>query len=82
METKTAKKTTTFRLSENLLAKLRTAAINEHRSLNNYVECILMNAVDEIPNETTIAAIKEARSGKYAGTIDTSSVDAMIKSCE
>ena len=82
METITAKKTTTFRLSESLLAKLRTAAINEHRSLNNYVECILMNAADEIPNETTISAIKEARSGKYAGTIDTSSVEAMIKSCE
>ena len=27
-----------------------------------------MNAADEIPNETTITAIKEARSGKYADT--------------
>ncbi|MDR1402091.1 MAG: toxin-antitoxin system protein, partial [Tannerellaceae bacterium] len=34
------------------------------------------------PNETTIAAINEARSGKFAGTIDTSSMDAFIKSCE
>ena len=82
METITAKKNTTFRLSESLLVKLRIAAMNEHRSLNNYVECILMSAADKIPNETTIKAIKEARSGKYAGTIDTSSIEAMIKSCE
>lgn len=30
----------------------------------------------------TKEAIKEARSGKYAGTIDTSSMEAFIKSCE
>lgn len=34
------------------------------------------------PNEETVAAIRETRSGKYAGTIDTSSMEAFIKSCE
>lgn len=82
METQTIKRTTTFRLSESLLDKLRLAAQKEHRSLNNYVECILMNAANEIPNETTVMAINEARSEKHAGTIDTSSIDALIRSCE
>lgn len=52
METTTAKKPTTFRLSESLLAKLRIAAMNEHRSLNNYVECILTDAANGLPEAT------------------------------
>ncbi len=32
------------------------------------------------PNKLTMAAIEEAKSGKYAGVIDTSSVEAMVKS--
>ena len=82
METLTLKKTTTFRLPERLLDKLRSAAMEEHRSLNSYVVRILEEAADDIPNETTIKAIEEARKGKYAGVIDTSSIEAMIKSCE
>lgn len=34
------------------------------------------------PNEETIEAIEEARSGKHAGTIDMSSFAAFMKSCE
>ena len=32
------------------------------------------------PNAETIEAIEESRSGKYAGTVDTSSMDAFMKS--
>jgi hypothetical protein len=34
------------------------------------------------PNDTTLEAIKEARSGKFAGTVNTGSMEAFIKSCE
>ena len=34
------------------------------------------------PNAKTLASIREAKSGKSAGTVDISSVDAMIKSME
>ena len=33
-------------------------------------------------NRSLIAAINEARAGKFAGIIDTSSMEAFIKSCE
>lgn len=76
------RKQTSFRLSTDLLKRLRIAARRENRSLNNFVESTLMDAVYNIPNEETVAAINEARSGKYAGTIDTSSMEAFIKSGE
>jgi hypothetical protein len=53
-----------------------------NRSLNNFVESTLMDAVYSEPNEETIAVINEARSGKYAGTIDVSSFDAFMKSLD
>ena len=40
-----------------------------------------MESVYGEPNETTLDAIKEARSGQFAGTIDTSSLEAFMKSC-
>ncbi len=82
METGIAKKQTAFRLNVNLLEKLKERAKRENRSLSNYVECILMDSVYNEPNETTKAAIEEARSGKHAGEVNTSSMEAFIKSCE
>lgn len=41
---------------------------------------VLTDAVFDEPNEETIQAIEESRRGIYAGTVDTSSVDAMVKS--
>ena len=37
---------------------------------------------EKVPNATTIAAIEEAKSGKSAGRVDTSSLEAFIKSHE
>lgn len=74
------KKQTAFRLDSNLLDVLKRAAKREHRSLNNFVETLLMEVMYHEPNETTKAAIEEARSGKYAGTIDTSSMESFIGS--
>lgn len=76
------RKQTSFRLREDLLKVLQEEAKKANRSLNNYVESMLMDAVYSEPNEETKTAIKEARAGKYAGIIDTSSLEALIKSCE
>lgn len=74
------RKQTSFRLREDLLQILQEQAKKANRSLNNFVESTLMDAVYSEPNEETIAAIEEARSGKYAGTIDASSFEAFMKS--
>lgn len=76
------RKQTSFRLREDLLQILQEQAKKANRSLNNFVEITLMDAVYSEPNEETIAAINEARSGKYAGTIDVSSFDAFMKSLD
>lgn len=41
-----------------------------------------MDSVYNEPNETTLDAIEEARSGKYVGTVNTSNMETFIKSCE
>lgn len=76
------RKQTSFRLREDLLKVLQEEARKANRSLNNFVESTLMDAIYSEPNEETIAAINEARAGKFAGIIDTSSMEAFIKSCE
>ena len=76
------RKQTSFRLRVVVLKVLQEEARKANRSLNNFVESTLMEAMYSVPNEETKAAIEEARAGKYAGTIDTSSMEAFIKSCE
>ena len=76
------RKQTSFRLREDLLQILQEQAKKANRSLNNFVESTLMDAVYSEPNEETIEAINEARSGKYVGTIDVSSFDAFMKSLD
>lgn len=82
MEAAIQKKATMFRLPEDLIIRLKEMAKREHRSLNNFVECILSDVAYHEPNEQTKAAIEEARSGKLrnATPVDTSSVEAMFKS--
>lgn len=82
METKVEKIHKAFRLNADLLDKLKKEAKKTNSSLDNYIESSLMESVYYEPNETTLAAVEEARSGKFAGTIDTSSLEAFIKSCE
>ena len=76
------KKATMFRLPTDLLDRLKEMAKREHRSLNNFVECILLDIAYNEPNKETMAAIAEARSGKLrnAPAVDTSSEEAMFKS--
>ena len=74
------RKQTAFRLSTSLLNKLREAAERENRSLNNYVESVLMDAVSSNPNKLTLAAMKEARENRNLETLDVNNLDSLIAS--
>lgn len=64
------RKQTSFRLSQELLAKLQEEARRHNRSLNNLVESVLMAFVSERPNKTTLAAMHEAETSDNLETLD------------
>ncbi|HBK30446.1 MAG TPA: toxin-antitoxin system protein [Porphyromonadaceae bacterium] len=70
MKTTVDRKQTSFRLRADLLNRLRMEARKENRSLNNYVENILMNVISQNPNKITLEAMHEAESGKDLETIE------------
>lgn len=72
MNTPVTRKQTSFRLSESLLGTLREEAKRHNRSLNNYVESLLMASVASRPNNVTLAAMAEAESGADLETLDLS----------
>lgn len=76
------KKNQSFRLSVNLIERLKLLAKHQNRSLNNYVETLLLDAAFHDPNATTLAAMKEVESGilRNEPEIDLSSIEAMEKS--
>ena len=78
------KKNQSFRLPVELIEKLKMLAKRQNRSLNNYVETLLLDAAYHEPNAATIDAMNEARSGNLRNTpdIDLSSIEAMEKSME
>ena len=80
MEISVQKKAQSFRLPVDLIEKLKRMAKRENRSLNNFVECALLELAYNEPNEETLASIREAREGKLEGPLDVSSVEAMYKS--
>lgn len=64
MATTTVRRPASFRLRTDLLERLKRNAMREHRTLNNYVESVLLDFVYDEPNEVTKAAIEEAQSGR------------------
>ena len=76
----TNKKQTAFRFSEDLLEILKRRAKKDNRSLNNYVEKILMEAVYDEPNEDTVAAMKEAKEGKSLETLNLDKIKEFVAS--
>ena len=58
------RKNTSFRLRVDLLDILKLNAAKVNRTLNNYVECVLLETVYDKPNATTKTAIAEAISGQ------------------
>ena len=82
MEAKTLRVSTSFRLQADLLSALKKQAKAANRSLNNYVECILIGALGKSnvkPNIETMAAIEEARHGQTKA-VDVSNYDAFVNS--
>lgn len=80
MEIAVQKKAQSFRLPVDLIEKLKRMAKRENRSLNNFVECALLDLAYNEPNEETLASIREAKEGKLEGQLDVSNVEAMYKS--
>lgn len=80
MDIATERKQTAFRLSTDLLTKLKEAATRENRSLNNYVESVLMDVVYNNPNKLTIKAMREARENRELETLKADNVEALINS--
>ena len=78
MDAVIGRKQTAFRLSTELLAKLKEAATRENRSLNNYVESLLMDVVYNNPNKLTIKAMREARESRELETLDPNNLESFI----
>jgi len=76
------KKNQSFRLSVDLIERLRQLAKRQNRSLNNYVETLLLDAAYCEPNDVTLAAMKETQNGSLRNTtpLDLSSIEAMERS--
>lgn len=70
------KKSTSLRLNSNLYAYIEKLAKKENRSLNNFIETTLFDALNyREPNEKTAKGIKESREEraslkKYSSTED------------
>ena len=76
------KKNQSFRLSVELIDRLKQLAKRQNRSLNNYVETVLLDVAYHEPNAMTLAAMKEAESDAMndVPSLDMSSIEAMEKS--
>lgn len=78
MEATVKRKSTMFRLREELLIRLKQLAARDNRSLNNYVETILMDVAFNTPNVTTVAAIKEAENEENLTTVNMDSYESFL----
>lgn len=65
MATTVVRRPASFRLRADLIEGLKRKAAQENRTLNNYVESVLLDIVYDEPNEVTKAAIEEAMNRKY-----------------
>ena len=80
METIVERKQTSFRLRTDLLKRMEKEASKENRSLNDFVESILMDNMYFQPNGTTLAAMREAESGVELEELDLDNFDEYVKS--
>ena len=69
-----------FRFQPALMEHLKIEAKRNNVSVNSFVETMLSDMLYFTPNETTVGAMKETLSGKYAGVIDTSTKESFISS--
>ena len=79
MDAKIIRKPTSFRLRTDVLDILRKKAALANRTLNNYVESLLIkDTYSDEPNETTKAAISEVLSEDKNKKDTYKSVDALM----
>ena len=74
------RKQTAFRLRTDLLDRLKVAAMKENRSLNNFVESVLLDAVYREPNEETLTAMKDAKGNGNLETLDLDNFEKYVES--
>ena len=74
------RKQTAFRLRTDLLDRLKVAAKKENRSLNNFVESVLLDAVYREPNEETLTAMKDAKENGNLETLDLVNFEKYVES--
>lgn len=79
MNTNSPRIATSFRLRSDLMERLRISAAKANRSLNNYVESLLIDIEFNKPNAETRSAMAEALDGKSAGTLDVSSFESFMR---
>ena len=83
MSTTILRRPTSFRLRTDLLEGLKRNAAKENRTLNNYVESVLLDIVYRQPNRVTKAAIHEAMTRKeYPAENLYDNVDEMFKALD
>lgn len=77
------RKPTSFRLRTDLIERLKRNATSQNRTLNNYVESLLLDVVYHEPNEVTRAAIEEAMNREdYPENEVYSSVEELFKALD
>lgn len=82
METVINRKAVMFRLRTELLERLKQLAARDNRSLNNYVETILMDVAYSTPNATTEAAMKEAKDESNLTNVNMDSYESFLGSLD
>lgn len=80
MSTAVNRKQASFRLRTELVEQLKEEAKKHNRSLNNLVESVLMAFVSRRPNETTLAAMREAETSDNLEVLDLDNFDSFVQS--
>ena len=70
---------TAFRLDSELLRRLKALAKRENRSLNNYVETVLMDVAYDEPNDETLEALNEVSGGGQLQKLDVENLEEFVE---
>lgn len=80
MSTLGLKEATSIRIDAGILEQIKREAKADNRSLSNYLETLLYRLGYRPYNEDTFLACQDARNGKSAGIVDTSSKESILSS--
>ena len=80
MSTLRLKEATSIRIDAGILEQIKREAKADNRSLSNYLETLLYRLGYRPYNEDTFLACQDARNGKSAGVVDTSSKESILSS--